>query len=151
MKFGRTIDLDYSDVVSMCNSLADRIVEIYQPDLIVGLSRGGLIPAVHISHRIEVPMRPVVWQTRDGGVKQLDDEVMKALHEDKKTVVFVDDINDSGKTFNEVKDTYCGQLTVNNNYSAYFVSLVEKKGSDFHCDEAELTIDDKRWIIFPWE
>ena len=37
----------------------------FVPDVIVGISRGGLIPGVMISHKLNIPFKPVHASTRD--------------------------------------------------------------------------------------
>ena len=37
----------------------------FKPDVIVGISRGGLIPGVMISHKLNIPFKPVHASTRD--------------------------------------------------------------------------------------
>ena len=39
----------------------------WRPDYIVGLTRGGLLPAVMISHYFGIPMRSLNISLRDGG------------------------------------------------------------------------------------
>ena len=39
----------------------------WRPDYIVGITRGGLIPAVMISHYLGVPMKSLDVSLRDGG------------------------------------------------------------------------------------
>ena len=41
-----------------------------KPELIIGIARGGLIPAVALSHKLEVPFKSTTWQDRDGGIKE---------------------------------------------------------------------------------
>ena len=148
MKLNQHIELDYDDVVSMCDNLA-HVVNGYAPDLLVGLSRGGLVPAVHLSHRLGVPMRPIIWQTRDGGERHIDPYIVDAIKQ-KKTVVFVDDINDSGATFQEIAKFYIMDKGLDCD-NVFFAALVEKISSGFVCGATALKINDPRWIIFPWE
>src|SRR6056297_3438869 len=78
----------------------------YKPDLVVGLSRGGLIPGVMLSHRFNVPHIPIVWSTRDfAGSADFSHQNLSLISEvrhaaySKKDVLIVDDICDTGKTF----------------------------------------------------
>lgn len=140
MKFKQKIYLTYDDILSMCQNLEYDVSKM-RPELIVGVSRGGLLPAVHLSHALDIPMVPIQWQTRDGAKKELNREIEVAIRQ-KKTVVFVDDINDTGKTFTELKAEYKGGL---------FAALVERLGTTFETDARSLRFDDQRWIVFPWE
>jgi len=132
--------MTYNEVVDYCSELADKLIAI-NPCLIVGVARGGLVPAVHLSHLLKLPMECLLWQTRDGGTKE-DNEVISAAIGAGGAVVFVDDINDSGQTFTEIRDHYG---------TGYFVCLLEKKQSKFRCNYAGDITDTERWIDFPWE
>lgn len=144
MKFKNKIYLDYSDVLSMCHNLED-IASKLKPDLIVGIVRGGLLPALHLSHALERPMETVTWQTRDETRQQFNGIVDNYIMSDN-VVLFVDDINDTGRTFKDLAKAY----KTNTKKNVHFISLVEKTASDFH-GTAALTLDDPRWIVFPWE
>ena len=57
-----TWDEQFDDTNKMCDQLeADEFI----PDVVVGISRGGLIPGVMISHKLEIPFKPVHASTRD--------------------------------------------------------------------------------------
>lgn len=140
MKFKQKIYVTYDDILSMCQNIEYDVSKM-RPDLIVGVARGGLLPAVHLSHALDVPMECLYWSTRDSGMKTYSDVVDEEI-KSGKTVVFVDDINDSGKTFKEIKDSYKG---------GKFVALIERVGTDFQTDARSLRIDDQRWLVFPWE
>ena len=147
MLFDYKIFLDYSDVVSLTNKLIED-ADNFKPDMIVGLGRGGFVPAVHLSHALEVPLEPMMWQTRDGGLKTYSGPVEEDLSEGKR-VVFVDDINDSGRTFKEVMEEYSPDGKYDEQIMT--VCLVEKVSSSFRCSSAGIRLDDNRWIVFPWE
>jgi hypoxanthine phosphoribosyltransferase len=147
MIFDYKIFLDYSDVVSLTNKLIED-ADNFKPDMIVGMGRGGFVPAVHLSHALGVPLEPMMWQTRDGGVQCFSGPVEEDLM-DGKRVVFVDDINDSGRTFKEVMDEYSRDGKYDDQIKT--LCLVEKVSSSFRCSSAGIRLDDPRWIVFPWE
>lgn len=140
MKFESKIYLSYDDIDSMCRNLEEHVSALH-PDLIVGIARGGCLPALHLSHALSVPMKVIQWQTRDDKIQHIDQDIIKLI-KDKKTVVFVDDINDSGLTFKQIYHAYNGGV---------YVSMVERVGSDFNSDVRSIRFDDTRWIVFPWE
>lgn len=140
MKFKAKIYLEYDDILSMCHNLEHDVSKMH-PDLIVGITRGGLLPALHLSHALNIPMTVIQWQTRDSNINEVKPSIVEALKE-KKTVVFVDDINDTGKTFKGIKNSYQG---------GKYVSLVERTSTMFKTDAKSLRFDDARWIVFPWE
>jgi uncharacterized protein len=105
---------------------------------IVALGRGGFVPGVQLSHLLNIPLVPLMWQTRDGNV--IDKYVT-----DKHSLI-IDDINDSGRTLIEVTsqgiwvEGYCTAVLINKPSSQY-------KEVDFYME----TGDDGVWYEFPWE
>ena len=59
-------ELSFEDIQAGVYALATKIVESgYKPGIIVGLSRGGLVPAVMLSHILDVGMIPFSLSLRD--------------------------------------------------------------------------------------
>ena len=108
---------------------------------IVGISRGGLIPGVIISHALDIPFEPLQWQTRDGDLKDTLSIALKST-EDPNDILFVDDICDSGLTIGQIK-----RLIPKSQWAV----LYSKKG-DMGIDfEGERLYNNTQWIVFPWE
>ena len=63
MKFKSKIYLDYDDIKSMNQNLVHDVSK-FKPDVIVGITRGGLLPALHLSHHLDRPLQTITWQTR---------------------------------------------------------------------------------------
>tara|TARA_B110000908_G_scaffold85182_1_gene101799 strand:+ start:6376 stop:6825 length:450 start_codon:yes stop_codon:yes gene_type:complete len=147
MKFKSKIYLSYDDVLSMVKQLEYDVSKM-RPDIVVGIQRGGVVPALHLSHALDRPMEVVVWQTRDGIDTTMSDAVYEALDRGN-VVLFVDDINDSGRTLQEIIQA-CN-LKGDYNHLIKTAVLVEKTSSIHKADSKALRIDDERWIVFPWE
>ena len=97
----------------------------FRPDYVVGITRGGLFPAIMISHYLKVPMHALDVSLRDnvhGGPESncwmaadafgaLDSEAVE-LHKSRwdincrKKILVVEDINDSGATLNWIKQDW---------------------------------------------
>jgi xanthine phosphoribosyltransferase len=96
----------------------------WRPDYVVGLTRGGLVPAVMLSHYLEVPMETLKVSLRDGGENGCESnlwmaedafgyvstEIIPRPADDitsnpatRKNILIVDDINDSGATLNWIR------------------------------------------------
>lgn len=71
-------------------------------DYVVGIKRGGLIPAVCISNALKVPLYSLSWSTRDF---PYSDTRNSALAPNSK-ILLVDDLCDSGKTLIGIKELY---------------------------------------------
>ena len=133
--------ISYDQVTEYCKTLAEKLKD-KKPDLIVGIARGGLVPAVHLSHLLNVQMETLLWQTRDGGTFREHKHNISEFLRLGKTVVFVDDINDTGTTFTKLREWHGDAL---------YVALLERPESTFKCDYVGATLTDPSWIVYPWE
>lgn len=121
-----------------------------QFDAVVGLTRGGLTPAVLISQYLDIPMHTLKVSLRDHVGKD-DLELMAGFlginDTIKKHVLVIDDINDTGATINAIKDVW------DSNYVTYAV-LFNNEASEAEVDYSAKDInklENDAWIIFPWE
>ena len=129
-KFHYTWDRYNEDICALAEDLT------FEPSVIVGIARGGCVPAVHLSHLLGKPFKAVTWQTRDGGVKEKYNIPEYAL--------IVDDINDSGKTLSE--------FTSKCKHDKFAtLTMFSKRSSEFTVDFYAREADDDKWIQFPWE
>jgi hypoxanthine phosphoribosyltransferase len=117
-----------------------------------------VIPAVHLSHWWEVKMISIPWTTRDGMTSETKDiKPIVDLLLERKQILLVDDICDSGKTFDQIfraaKDQV-GQVNYDDN-SLKSAALHYNVGQDvFDPDYYHVEInktEDPSWIIYPWE
>jgi hypoxanthine phosphoribosyltransferase len=94
--------VSYDDMNGMLSNIfRSMAVDGYKPDVVVGLVRGGLIPAVHVSHYFDVPMVAFKYSLRDhAGTDPI--EKLVAVLEEYENVLIVDDICDEGHTLHEI-------------------------------------------------
>jgi hypoxanthine phosphoribosyltransferase len=132
------------DTLEICNRIEK---DNFTPDFIVGVSRGGLIPGVMMSHKLGIPFKPVHASTRD--FPHWENYLPKA--QDSK-VLIVDDICDSGETFvrlsSYIKDN------INHECDVRFSALWWNNESEFkpHYFAKDMAKDSNNvWIFFPHE
>lgn len=90
-------DTEFKSLVAeICRQISK---DNWRPDYIVGISRGGLLPAVMISHYFNIPMKPLQVSLRDN-IETVSDLGMAEDAFDGKNILIVDDINDQGTTLN---------------------------------------------------
>ena len=122
------------------------------PDCIVGLARGGLIPAVRLSNVLGVPMECINLSLRDSKVSgslELFEAQLDNLYK-YKNIAIVDDICDSGKTYH-VLDIH---LQDRGHRNIQWCALLSKATAMFTptiVGEEIKEINGSEWVIFPWE
>jgi len=138
----------YDQIHEGCGYLANQInASGNKPDMIVGLVRGGMLPAVILSNLLEIPMIAVHYSSSagagDGKNHSNEIPVIQA-----KNILIVDDICDTGHTLQEV----FGELTRRKQFCRSAV-LYYKEEMGGHSPEFywQSIPKDSPWIIFPFE
>jgi len=108
-----------NDINTLCIKLKDRKFQF-----ITGLPRGGLIPAVLVSHKLDITYKSL--------------NLSKAITEGK--YLLIDDIADSGETLIDKK--YEGYVKATLHYKKH--SLIKP---DYYARE----IPNDIWLVYPWE
>lgn len=152
-------------------SLQDIAMQMYKdnwrPNYIVGITRGGLVPAVMLSHMTGIPMHTLCVQL---GAEDLEEntesncwmaEDAYGYNEKQKNILIIDDINRGGDALawlmNDWKssclpgDTLTWESVWHNNVK--FAALMSDSNSIVETDyySAELPTDLDTWVEFPWE
>jgi hypoxanthine phosphoribosyltransferase len=168
----------WQDVEKMCVSIVNQMYkDNWRPDYIVGITRGGNVPATIISNMtgirceaLKVSLRDDdsesetnCWMAEDafGYVGKDEDRVTGGPLE--KKILIVDDINDTGATFNWIKqdwpsgclpdDPKWGTIWGNN---VRFAVLTDNLSSEFtccvnYCCDTVNKAEEDVWLVYPWE
>ena len=124
----------------------------WQPTFLIGIGRGGLAPAVYLSHASGLPALSCDFS---GRVRDFAEEVLARLAartRDGERLLFVDDINDSGRTIGLLREAL-GEAGAAGG-SVRVATLIDNAVSSQRVDYAARTIDrtvTKDWYVFPWE
>lgn len=132
------------------STISKRIKETgFNPDVIIAISRGGLIPARILSDLLNVPLLYTIRISfySSVGVKKENPEITQPLSVDisGKNILLVDDISDSGKSL-ELADNYLASFNPAKVKSA---TIHLKPASIFKPDFFHKTTN--AWIVYPWE
>jgi hypoxanthine phosphoribosyltransferase len=121
------------------------------PDYIVGVKRGGLIPAVSLSHRFNKPLIMMSCQLRDSSDKEVRLYEVEEVPNDKN-ILIVDDICDSGITMSQIiLKFYTNGFSIDNIKTCSLIYNTDQKFIvDYYSQEIN-RLNDDRWIVFPWE
>jgi len=172
----------WDDVQRMCADICRQItLDGWRPDYIVGITRGGNIPATLISHYLNVRCETLNVKLRDGEPDGMCESncwmsedafgyVDKEERQDnvasdsstRKNILIVDDINDTGATFNWIKDDWQANCLPDDPHwediwdnNVRFAVLTENLASGFehvryHADEVNKQ-ENNVWLVYPWE
>ena len=169
----------WTDVENMCVNIVNQMYkDAWRPDYIVGITRGGNVPATIISNMtgisceaLKVSLRDDsghgsetnCWMSEDafGYVSDDADKVTGGPLE--KKILIVDDINDTGATFNWIMqdwqstclpdDPKWNRVWGNN---VRFATLTDNMASEvlvpisYTCHEINKAEEDV-WLVYPWE
>lgn len=141
----------------------------WTPDYVVGVTRGGCIPAVMLSHTLKVPMWALKVSLRDDNEDcgnesncWMAEDAFGWEQKEPKNILIVDDINDSGATFNWIRQDWQSSClpdapkwpSVWGNTTRFAV-LFNNEASEFK--QVSYTVntinkmEDPSWIVYPWE
>lgn len=134
------------DVDKIANEVIVSGIEI---DYIVGVTRGGLLPAVLLSHRLDVPMRTVSWSTfHKEQMREHAYDIADDISEGKN-ILLVDDILDSGRTVAELlEDWECDRDRIK--IAVLLHNTTQSIIPDFWGRQFSRTTNPE-WIDFWWE
>lgn len=126
------------------------MISPHDPTLIVGIARGGLIPATLLSHKLNVPMVVITARAYEGTYRSLAPIVIEGWKDeyDRPNVVVIDDILDSGDTYAAIREIASGATRLT---EFKFASLVNKSCMRFTHNLFFANVPKDVWVQFPWE
>lgn len=115
-------------------------------DLIVGLTRGGLIPAVLLSHALDIPTMPFdphVLHSTGAPREKINLPITPAII---RRILIVDDISDTGKTFNKTVNFFSDR-----GFNITTAAVYTNKTTTIFAPDFSVHDSHKKWVIFPYE
>ncbi len=124
-------------------------IQNYKPDLIVGIARGGLIPARILTDLLETPQFDTIEVEFYLGINQTRPEPelkqqLSASVTDKK-ILLVDDIADTGKSLQLAKSHLQDKGSQEIKIATLYLKPQSITKPDFYEKQTS------SWVIFPWD
>jgi hypoxanthine phosphoribosyltransferase len=121
----------------------------YKPDIIVGVARGGLVPARILVDLLEIPQFASILVEFYVDIAQTKQEpVLKqalAIPVEGKKVLLVDDIADTGRSLKLAQTCLQTQGAAEVKTAVLYFKLQSIIKPDFYEKQTS------RWVIFPWD
>ena len=171
----------WQDIEKMCVQIVTQMyADNWRPDYIVGITRGGNIPATIISNMLNVRCETLkvslrddtqgpesnLWMSEDAfGYNNPEETGITGARWDlslRKNILVVDDINDTGATFNWIKQDWQSSCLPNEDTwntvwgnNVRFAVMTENLGSKFndvnyYYDEVNKS-EENIWLVYPYE
>jgi len=141
--------------------------DAWRPDYVVGLTRGGLVPANLISQYLGCRMETLKVSLRDDTECEsnlwMAEDAFGHEMDRVKNILIVDDINDTGATLNYIREDWpSGCFPDNPRWTEVWGSnvrvavLVDNESSKSEIPVSYSAVDLNKaeqdsWIVFPWE
>lgn len=129
-------------------------VEFLGIDRIIGLSRGGLVPAtilannLHVREVYSIGVASYDKNNTPGNINTYQRLPMNASGFSRgENVLIVDDISDKGETFKHVY----GTTEMQHECMLYTASIFIKPNTKHIPDFYHSQVPEKQWVVFPWE
>ena len=122
-----------------------------QPDIVVGIAKGGLIPSVRLFHLLKAQHYGVISIKRNTNSQYFYPRTTPQISwtqippSNFACALLVDDIVGSGETLDRARDT----LSKHDSGIIKTASVVVNKNGRYRPDFFGCEIDD--WVLFPWE
>jgi hypoxanthine phosphoribosyltransferase len=159
----KSVSKRYISEQEMKTGVLDIVSQMYsddwRPDIIVGVTRGGLIPAVMMSHYTGIRMETIDVRLRDTFNSPEHALWMAEEAGAGKRILILDDINDTGETFKwivkdwEESNPPADWVDIWGN-NVRFATIIDNAPSAFDVDYTSIEInkaEDPAWIVFPFE
>lgn len=141
-----TVSEIYDYIAEIASEIKSSDIKI---DSIIGIARGGMVPARFISDFLLIPDIKIVYAGfYIGPKKHMDKPIIYTPLEESlegKNVLIVDDVADTGETIIAVIDHLKEKGAENIYVAVIYVKPWNKAPIDFYAKETDA------WIVFPWE
>jgi len=149
------VDITWEQLHRDCNLLVKDIRDNkLEVGVVVGLMRGGMIPATIISYALAVPMLSIGVRTYQGNKKTTHTDVYQSAVEAINNMpqhasinaLIVDDISDTGETLDSMLEL-CSPLF----NSVFTLTPYIKMGTKHIPHYYAFTYAKQQWVEFPWD
>ncbi len=141
------VSMGWHEFEKAIGALANTLRRRYDPDVIVGVARGGLFPAVRLSHLMGDKTLRIIHVKYYKGValRRKKPELLADVGRLKGKVLVVDDVADTGTTLEFVAK----HIKRKGAKDVRVATIAMKPHSTFKPDFFVFETD--KWIVFPWE
>jgi hypoxanthine phosphoribosyltransferase len=151
----------YEMLDKLCRDNGETIRKEFNPDVILAIGGGGLIPARILRNSIDVPIYVITMSTYDENnvsieepriIQWMDFSILR-----NKRILIVDEVDDTRKTLKYLVEKLIKEDNLLSDNLGFFVLQNKKKNKTIELNELDIgyyksgeNVEDK-WIEYPWE
>ena len=141
-RYRRTYPVSWEQIHRDSRALAWRLVGIRKWERLVGVARGGLVPAAIIARELDIRLVDTICVSSYTIRTQGELTVLKQIPGDGEGWLIVDDLVDTGKTARVVRNMMP---------RAHFATVYAKPEGRPYVDTFITEVSQDTWILFPWD
>src|SRR5210317_2648237 len=141
-RYQKTYPISWEQLHRDSKALAWRLVEMKAWKGIVAITRGGLVPASIIARELEIRLVDTVCISSYDFKEMGESKILKAVDIDDEDWLLVDDLVDTGRTANIVRNMLP---------KAHFATVYAKPEGRPLVDTFITEVSQDTWILFPWD
>lgn len=145
--------ISHEQFVADVKALAEQLsADHWTPDFLIGIGRGGLVPAVYLSHALGLPTLSVDHSAQVHDFAGAALERLAARTREGERLLVVDDINDSGATIARLRAMLAeaGAAEAQVRYATLLDNIRSVSAVDYRARTLDRAVT-KDWFVFPWE
>lgn len=132
----------HRDAKALAWRLIDRMAEIGPFKGVIGIARGGLVPATVVARELDLRLVDTLCIASYKDRRQGEIEVLKTIPGDGSGWLIVDDLVDTGATARKVRELLP---------KAHFATVYAKPEGKPTVDTFVTEVSQDTWILFPWD
>ena len=140
--YNKTFPVSWEELHRHSKALAWRLVEGGPWNGVVAVTRGGLVPAAIIARELEIRLIDTICIASYDDKAQGELTILKDVSGDGEGWLIVDDLVDTGKTAQAVRDILP---------KAHFATVYAKPAGRPLVDSFITEVSQDTWILFPWD
>lgn len=134
------MDLSWDDFEEDISALARKID--YKPNVIVGIARGGMVPAARLSHLLGVPVVYCLTVKKDGDGRRIVTEITGNIKDED--VLLLEDMVETAESMGVVRE-YLESLGAHVRTACLYTTARSRITPDFYLRQVDGPVH------FPWE
>ena len=151
----------YDQLHDLCKNSSNQLINDFNPDVILAIGGGGLIPARMLRSKLKIPIYVVSSSAYDDEDNSLNEpKIVQWMDFESirnKRILIVDEVDDTRKTLKYLVNKLVNEEQINRENLGIFVLHNKLKTKEIGLTDLDIgyynsgeNVEDL-WIVYPWE